>query len=126
MQINPTESELEILTILWENGPSTVRDVNAAMNQRRKVGYTTTLKILQIMFEKELVLRDEKERSHKYSANIEKNAIQNRLIDKMLNSAFGGSTGKLVLQALGNHRASPEELKQIRELLDKLDKKEEL
>lgn len=126
MHSNPTESELEILTILWENGPSTVREVNAAMNKRRKVGYTTTLKILQIMFEKKLVLRDEKQRSHKYSANIEKNAIQNRLIDKMLDSAFGGSTGKLVLQALGNHKASPEELRQIRELLDKLDKKDEL
>ena len=120
----PTDSELEILSILWRHGPSTVRFVNDKMNQTRKVGYTTTLKIMQIMLEKQLVTRNEKGKSHIYSAFIEENAIQKRLINKILDSAFGGSASKLVMQILGDHSASSKEIEEIRNLLDKLDKSE--
>ena len=121
----PTDSELEILMILWKSGPSTVRYVNEKMNEERKVGYTTTLKIMQIMHDKGLVSRNEEGKSHIYFPNIEENALQNRLIDKMLNTAFGGSASKLVMQTLGNHRASKKEIDEIRRLLDQLDKNEE-
>jgi len=120
----PTDSELEILSILWRHGPSTVRFVNDKMNQTRKVGYTTTLKIMQIMLDKQLVTRNEKGKSHIYSAFIEENAIQKRLINKILDSAFGGSASKLVMQILGDHSASSKEIEEIRNLLDKLDKSE--
>lgn len=119
----PTDSELEILNILWEYGPSTVRFVNGKLNEIRKVGYTTTLKIMQIMFDKKLVMRSQEGKSHIYRPGIEENAIQNRLIDKILNSAFGGSAGRLVMQTLGNHRASQSELDEIRKLLDELENK---
>ena len=119
----PTNSELEILTILWEDGPSTVRIINNRLNEVRKVGYTTTLKIMQIMHDKKLVIREQEGKSHKYTAAIEENAIQNRLIDKILDSAFGGSASRLVMQTLGNHKASQSELDEIRKLIDNLDKK---
>lgn len=117
----PTDSELEVLTILWENGPSTVRFVNEKLNESRKVGYTTTLKIMQIMFDKNLVVRVQEGKSHIYSPAIEENAIQNRLIDKILDTAFGGSASRLVMQTLGNHKASANELDEIRKLLDDLE-----
>jgi predicted transcriptional regulator len=119
----PTDSELEVLRVLWNYGSSTVRFVNDKLNENRKVGYTTTLKIMQIMHDKKLVSRDENGKSHIYSALIEENAIQKRLIDKVLDSAFGGSASKLIMQTLGNHKTSRKELNEIRELLDKLDKK---
>lgn len=119
----PTDSELEILSILWENGPSTVRFVNEKLNFIRNVGYTTTLKIMQIMFDKKLVIREQGGKSHIYTAAIEENAIQNRLIDKIVDTAFGGSASKLILQTLGNHMTSSTELDEIRKLLDELDKK---
>ena len=118
----PTESELEILSILWDKGPSTVRFVNDELNKKRKVGYTTTLKIMQIMHEKKLVYRELNGRLHIYSSNIEEKAIQNRLIDKILDSAFGGSASRLILQTLGNRKASIEELKEIKELIKKIEK----
>ena len=120
----PTDSELEILGILWENGPCTVRLVNEELNRRRRVGYTTTLKIMQIMTDKKLVIRNEDSRSHVYSAAFGENDIQNRLIDKILDAAFGGSASRLVMQALGNHKASQKELDEIRKLLDELDNNE--
>ena len=123
-QQQPTGSELEILGILWKFGPSTVRFVNEELNKLRVVGYTTTLKTMQIMHEKKLLTRDEQEKSHIYSALIEENAIQNRLIDKMLDSAFGGSASRLIMQTLGNHKTSRKEIEEIRKLLDKLDKNE--
>lgn len=123
-QQQPTGSELEILSILWKYGPSTVRFVNEELNKLRVVGYTTTLKTMQIMHEKKLLSRDEKGKSHIYSALIEENAIQNRLIDKMLDSAFGGSASRLIMQTLGNHKTSRKEIEEIRKLLDKLDKNE--
>lgn len=118
----PTESELEILQILWSEGGSTVKAVNEILNLKRDTGYTTTLKILQIMNEKGLVFRNEDERSHVYSAAINENDVQKVLVDKLLDSAFSGSAAKLVLQALGNSKPSKEELKKIRELLNEMEK----
>jgi predicted transcriptional regulator len=119
----PSDFELEILQILWANGPSTVRFVNDMLNRNRKVGYTTSLKIMQIMLEKKLLSRDESERSHIYEPAIEQNALQDRLINKILSSAFGGSASRLVMQTLGNHDATKEELEEIRNLIDELEKK---
>ncbi|NIM13907.1 MAG: BlaI/MecI/CopY family transcriptional regulator [Candidatus Aminicenantes bacterium] len=117
----PTEAELEILQILWKHGPCTVRFVNDKLNQKKTVGYTTTLKIMQLMFEKKLLKRDETTRSHLYSAAVKEKETQGLLLDRFLETAFGGSALKLVMQALGNHKASKEEISQIRELLDNLE-----
>jgi BlaI family penicillinase repressor len=117
----PTDSELEILSIMWENGPSTVRFVNDKLNKKRKVGYTTTLKIMQIMHDKKLLIRNEEGRSHIYSTQIEESAIQNRLIDKILDSAFKGSASSLIMQTLGNHKTSKKELEEIKKLINDLD-----
>lgn len=118
----PTDSELEILQILWQNGASTVKAVNEKLNEKKETGYTTTLKMLQIMFEKNLVERDENERSHVYKSVIDKNDIQKILLDKLLETAFSGSAANLVLQALGNSQPSKEELKKIKELLNQIEK----
>jgi BlaI family penicillinase repressor len=117
----PTDSELEILSIMWENGPSTVRFVNDKLNKKRKVGYTTTLKIMQIMHDKKLLIRNEEGRSHIYFTQIEESAIQNRLIDKILDSAFKGSASSLIMQTLGNHKTSKKELEEIKKLINDLD-----
>ena len=117
----PTEAELETLQILWKHGPCTVRFVNDKLNQKKTVGYTTTLKIMQLMFEKNLLKRDETTRSHLYSAAVKEKETQGLLLDRFLETAFGGSALKLVMQALGNHKASKEEISQIRELLDNLE-----
>ncbi|MGD2091134.1 MAG: BlaI/MecI/CopY family transcriptional regulator [Candidatus Aminicenantes bacterium] len=117
----PTEAELEILQILWKHGPCTVRFVNDQLNQQRTVGYTTTLKIMQLMFEKKLVKRDESTRSHLYRSVVKEKETQGLLLDRFLETAFGGSALKLVMQALGNHKASTEEISQIRDLLDNLE-----
>lgn len=118
----PTDSELEILQILWRNGPSTVKMVNENLNQKKDVGYTTTLKLMQIMFDKGLVRRNEEERSHIYSAALEENQIQTALIEKLLETAFSGSAAKLVMQALGNSKPSKDELDKIRELINNIDR----
>ena len=118
----PTDSELEILRILWENGKSTVKTVNEKLNEKKETGYTTTLKMLQIMYEKNLVERDENERSHIYKAAIGQNEIQKVLLDKLLETAFSGSAANLVMQALGNSQPSKEELKKIKELLNQIER----
>ncbi len=120
--IKPTDSELEILRILWKFGPATVKTVNERLNEKKETGYTTTLKLLQIMFDKELVLRNEDERSHVYSAAIKETDIQKALFDKLLELAFSGSAAKLVMHALGNSRTSKEELEQIRAYLTEIEK----
>lgn len=125
MQLRPTEAELEILQVLWQNGPSTVRFVNDRLNEKKEVGYTTTLKIMQIMFEKNLLERDESKRSHLYNPKIKEKETQRLMLDKFLQTAFGGSAMKLVMQTLGNHSASKEEISQIREFLDDLENKGE-
>lgn len=119
----PTESELEILEILWEAGNATVRQVNEQLEQKGKnVGYTTTLKMMQLMTEKGLLSRSMDGRTHIYTALIQAGTARNALIDRMVDAAFGGSATKLVLQALGNHKATPEELQEIRALIDKLER----
>ena len=117
----PTEAELEILQILWDSGPTTVRFVNDKLNLKKEVGYTTTLKIMQIMTEKNLLARDEENKSHIYSAVYKKDETQKVLLDKFLESAFGGSASKLVLQALGNRKTSKKEIEEIRKLLDEIE-----
>jgi len=121
----PTESELEILEILWQTGSATVRQVNELLEQKGKnVGYTTTLKMMQIMTEKRLLSRTMDGRTHVYTALIQAGTARNALIDRMVEAAFGGSAMKLVLQALGNHKATPDELREIRELIDKLEREQ--
>ena len=114
----PTESELAILRVLWDRGPSTVRQVNDVLSASRETGYTTTLKFMQIMVEKGLVTRDERDRSHVYSARWSQNQTQRQLVDDLVDKAFGGSAAALVLQALSAHSASPRELAQIQQLID--------
>ncbi|MDX9928704.1 MAG: BlaI/MecI/CopY family transcriptional regulator [Bacteroidales bacterium] len=117
----PTEAEMEILQVLWERGPSTVREVNEKLNRHRRVGYTTTLKLLQIMTEKGLTKRDQEQRTHIYAPLVERNETRAKLLDRFVNTAFGGSAMSLVMQALGNHNASEEELAQIRILLSEME-----
>jgi predicted transcriptional regulator len=117
----PTESELEILSILWKTGPATVRQVNDEMSRNKTVGYTTTLKLMQIMTEKGLVARDMEGRTHIYYATARQEEAQVRMLDRLLETAFGGSASKLVLQALGNHKTSEDELKEIKDLIQKLE-----
>ncbi len=119
----PTDSELEILQVLWINGPSTVRFVNDLLNKKKKTGYTTTLKIMQIMTEKGLLNRDKSSKIHIFSPAVKEEETQTKIIDKMLGLAFGGSASKLVLQALGNNKTSPEELEKIKQLITDLENK---
>jgi len=112
----PTDAELSILRVLWTNGPSTVRQVAEALG--RETGYTTVLKLLQIMTEKRLVLRDETERTHVYEAAYTEDQTQRQLVTDLLDRAFGGSAATLVLQALAARKATPEELQKIKRLLD--------
>ncbi len=120
--IKPTVAELEILQILWEKGEVTVKEVNEEINKKKETGYTTTLKTMQIMFEKGLVERKKDGRSHIYSATIKKEKTQQLLLDKILDTAFGGSASKLVMQALGNKKTTKEELQEIKELINKLER----
>jgi len=121
--IKPTESELEILNILWQNSPATVKYVNDELNKSKDTGYTTTLKLMQIMHEKELLTRQREGRSHLYSPAIEESETKQAILDKMLETAFGGSAGKLVMQALGNNKTTSEELQQIKKMIEKLEEK---
>lgn len=122
--IRPTESELEILQILWKEGPSSVRTVNDMLNKNREVGYTTTLKIMQIMADKNLVERNTESRTHIYEASISEEETQQKLLNRFVDATFRGSAMKLVMQALGNHEASPEELKDIKALIEAMEKKQ--
>ena len=122
MSINkPTESELEILQILWEHGPVPVRFVHEILAAQKTVGYTTTLKLMQIMAEKGLVNRDTTNRTHIYVAAISEEQTQQQLLDKFVEGTFRGSAMKLVMQALGNNTASKEELDQIKALIQKIE-----
>ncbi|MGH9308970.1 MAG: BlaI/MecI/CopY family transcriptional regulator [Vicinamibacterales bacterium] len=115
----PTDAELAILRVLWERGPSTVRQVHEALGTReRQTAYTTALKLLQIMTEKGLVRRDDTDRTHVYQARLSEGQTQRQLVRDLLDRAFGGSSSKLVLQALNARRASPEELAEIRKLIE--------
>jgi BlaI family transcriptional regulator, penicillinase repressor len=114
----PTDAELAILRVLWERGPSTVRQVHDVLSRERPAAYTTALKLLQIMTDKGLVSRDERDRSHVYHARLTEEQTQRQLVRDLLDRAFGGSASKLVMQALAARRASPEELTEIRRLID--------
>jgi len=120
--IKPTESELEILQILWAKGTATVRDVHEELIKTKDAGYTTTLKLMQIMHEKGLVKRDDSMRTHVYQAAVNKERTQKHMLSKMIDTLFGGSPTQLVIQALGDgeHKASREELEKIQLLLDGL------
>lgn len=123
-EIRPTEAELEILQILWKKGPSTVREVNDLLNsdQDKNTGYTTTLKFMQIMHEKGILRRDDSQRTHVYTAAVREGKIQSALLDRFLNAAYQGSASKLALQLLGNHKTTPDELAEIKALIDQLEK----
>ncbi|HMJ86877.1 MAG TPA: BlaI/MecI/CopY family transcriptional regulator [Vicinamibacterales bacterium] len=114
----PTDSELAILRVLWERGPSTVREVHEALTDS---GYTTVLKMLQIMTDKGLVVRDESERAHVYASSISEQRTQRQLLADLMDRAFGGSPTKLVMQALSGRKANTADLTAIRELLDTLE-----
>jgi len=119
----PTEAELDILNVLWQRGPSTVREVHEALYRDEGAGYTTALKLLQVMHGKRLVERDDSQRAHVYRAVASKDFTQKRFLNDMVQRVFDGSPSQLVLHALGNNpRASREELAEIRALLAKLEK----
>lgn len=120
----PTNAELEILQVLWEHGPSTVRFVNDRLCEEKEVGYTTTLKLMQIMNEKHLVSRVKSGKTHIYSADVSQKDTQRQLVDKLLDTVFQGSAMNLVMQALGNRTSTQKEIQEIREFLDELEAQE--
>jgi BlaI family transcriptional regulator, penicillinase repressor len=119
--IEPTRAELEILQVLWEHGPSTVRFVNDELNSLREVNYTSTLKLMQIMWEKGILVRDESSMKHIYSVAEEEQKTKAFLLDKFVDSMYKGSASKLVMQLIGNRKTSREELEAIRKLLKKIE-----
>jgi predicted transcriptional regulator len=120
----PTDAELEILRVLWDSGPSTVREVHDVLNQTKPTGYTTVLKLMQIMGEKALVRRKEAQvqRAHVYQASLPKEETQQQLVGDLVGRAFDGSATQLVMRALSSKRSTPEELSQIRQLLDEFER----
>jgi len=120
--IKPTESELEILQVLWQKKTATVREVHDELSKTRDIGYTTALKLLQIMFEKGLVTRDDSSKTHIYVPAVSREKTQKQLVGKMINTLFSGSSTELVMQALGNQQTSKEELDEIQKMLDNLRK----
>jgi predicted transcriptional regulator len=121
-KLKPTQSELEILAILWNKENATVREVHEELSKNKDSGYTTTLKLLQIMFEKGLVTRDDSNKTHIYQPAVTRQKTQKQFLDKMINTLFAGSSTQLVLQALGNQKASKDELEEIQKYLDNLKK----
>ena len=120
--IKPTESELEILQVLWSKESASVREVHEDLAKLKDVGYTTTLKLMQIMHEKGLVKRDDTFKTHIYQPAVSREKTQKHLLSKMIDNLFGGSSTELVIQALGNHKASTQELEEIQQLLNDLKK----
>ena len=122
MKFKPTTSELGILTILWNNGPLKVRAVNDIINRSKEVGYTSTLKTMQVMFEKNLLSREKDGKSHIYNSAVNRDESQTALLGKMVKHVFGGSTKNLVMRALGNSETTKEELDEIRAYLDTIER----
>ena len=120
--IKPTESELEILQILWQKGKATVREVHEELSRTKDSGYTTTLKLMQIMFEKGIVSRDDSNKTHIYQPNVTREKTQKHMVGKMIDTLFSGSSAQLVMQALGNSKSSRQELDEIQRMLDELKK----
>lgn len=123
MHIRATEAELEILNVLWSCGPSTVRDVHEQLAEKKDAGYTTTLKQLQVMHEKQLVTRKASGKSHIYTAAVDRQRTQGQMVQRLIDSVFNGSAMSLVLQALGNHKPTEAELDQIKQYLEMKKKK---
>lgn len=121
-QMKPTEGELEILQVLWNKHSATVREVHDEILKSKEAGYTTTLKLMQIMFEKGLVKRDSSSKTHIYQPAVSRENTQNLMLNKMIDSLFAGSPAQLVMQALGNHKASKEELDEITNFLKSINK----
>ena len=119
--VKPTEAELTLLNVLWKMGPATVRQIHDVVSITQKTGYTTVLKILQIMHEKSLVIRDESNRAHVYAATNSQTQTQSSLIKDLITKAFGGSTSKLVMRAIDDS-TSDQEIHDIRQLLNSLEK----
>jgi predicted transcriptional regulator len=117
----PTEKELEILNVLWTKGPSTVRQVNAEIDKEQRTGYTTTLKLMQIMTDKGLLVRDDSQFKHVYKPAVSKNNTQDQIVQGILDNVFSGSAEALVLRALSAKKVSPEELENIRKLLNEME-----
>jgi BlaI family penicillinase repressor len=121
-KIEPTKAELEILQVLWEHGPSTVRFVNDKLNEQRDINYTSTLKLMQIMADKEILKRDESQMKHVYHVVEEEQKTKDHLLNKFIDTMYQGSAGNLVMQLLGNKKTSKEDLKTIKEMLNRLER----
>ena len=121
-KFDPTKAELEILQVLWQHGPSTVRFVNIKLNEQREVNYTSTLKLMQIMADKGIVKRDESQMKHIYHVAQEEEKTKDHLLQKFVDSMYKGSASNLVMQLLGNKKTSKEDLQAIKDLLNKLEK----
>lgn len=121
--IKPTDSELEILNILWEKGQATVKEVNEEINKTKESGYTTTLKMLQIMHEKGLVNRISAGKQHIYHAKIEEEKAQKDMLNGFVHNLYRGNAMKMLMQILGNHSTTKEELTKLRQIIDDLEKK---
>ncbi|MBW8036363.1 MAG: BlaI/MecI/CopY family transcriptional regulator [Planctomycetes bacterium] len=119
----PTDRELQILRILWDDSPNTVRHVNEQMNKRQKTGYTTTLKLMQIMTEKRLLIRDDSKFQHTYKPAKSEEKTQKQVVGDLLEKVFSGSAEKLVMRALSAKKVSPAELTKIKKMIDKMEKK---
>jgi len=118
----PTDGELEILRVLWRQGPSTVRDVHGVLLKTKPgTGYTTVLKLMQIMADKDLVSRDEKNKAHVYSPRIREDQTERQLVGDLVDRVFGGSAARMVMQALASKKSKPEELAEIRHMLDEFE-----
>lgn len=124
MDIKPTESELEILQVIWKKGQCSVRDVHEELAKSKDAGYTTTLKLMQIMFEKGSLERNSSSKTHLYKALITREQAQQGALDKIINTVFKGSTSDLVIQALGQHRASKDEIDAIKSFLDQFENRD--
>ena len=123
-KIKPTESELEILDILWTLGKATVKEVNERLCRKREVGYTTTLKIMQIMYDKKMLKREKEGRSHIYTPLVQKEDTQGYLLDKILQSAFSGSASKLVMRLIDRNNTSQNEIDEIKKYLSEIENKD--
>jgi len=120
----PTEAELAILQVLWESSPVSVKYVNEILNKEKEVGYTTTLKLMQIMVEKGLLKRKADGKRHLYSPNVQAKAVQKKLVSRFVDATFKGSASALIMQLLGNKKASKAELQEIKDLINQLEKKQ--
>lgn len=117
--IHITEAELEILQVLWDKEQATVKEVHEALSEDRDAVYTTTLKQMQVMYDKTLLTRDDSRRQHIYFPNVDIKKVQRKFMDKVMKNLFSGSAGELVMSALSNYKTTPEELEQIKSLIDK-------